>query len=268
MNDFVMHPRQIRYDFVDRKLTLTEYLALKWIFDNTNPVNGRFEVSYDEFAEVLELTETNARKVLWKLRKNKYVWYANHQGKGGKFAVYPIGFERTDKRIHIWEDFEIGSGQATQSQVLRVPESQPKNNFNPSNHKSNVLKSATTSLNEQFSMDKRNRPITSLYTETKTENNTDKIDEGKIQFKPIPVATFKPNTSEENFCLEFAQEIGEENMNSILKTLGNHGLGIIQRVRGIYREVSAEHRIENPPAYVNSLIRKVLEMDKNGNINT
>ena len=166
MKDFVMIPRQIHRDKIDGKLSLSEYFVLRYIIDVSNPVDGRCEVSYMELAEFFRplISYDSARSIISSLRRNKYIWFVSHKGRGGKFAIYPCNFQLTNGKIQCYQDLVI----TTSTESL----SQPKHNRGIQNHN---LDEAKKRLVQGFAMDSPTPKITTPYTDTENDietNNT------------------------------------------------------------------------------------------------
>lgn len=171
MEDFVALPRQIKYDYIDGKLSSNEYDVLVWIILNTNPFNGKCELGYRDIEErFYKITYDNARKIICNLRRHKYIWFKRHRGRGGKFTIYPSNFLLTSKRIQNYDDFAITSKKKSKEQIK--PQATPQLNHNSSPQYHNFQE------NKKLLMDKmsanRETSITSPYNDKDNDNNLNK----------------------------------------------------------------------------------------------
>lgn len=132
MKDFYMLPRQIRRDFVDGIINNNEMLILVWMHFYTNPVDGRCEVSYQELVTTFhnEISYQSMRKIISNLRKADKIWFDDHKGKPGKFAIYPFGIQRTDGHIQTKDDF------VHHPDITDVFNDKPSHNLESENHNS------------------------------------------------------------------------------------------------------------------------------------
>ncbi len=255
-DDFVMMPRSIKRAYIDGNLSQREFFVLLWVFLDTNPYNGRCEVSYSELGEVFQnrIKQDSMRQIISSLRHNKHIWFQNHKGKGGKFAIYPLDFQRTNKYIQTLDDF-LGKQQSPSlSQPTTEPVPIPRHKQEGQNHNLQIQKG---DLIKGFSMNTSPAEITTPYNDNENQKDKYIIDKEKSSFKPTPIEFFMPKSHGEQRCKEIAQYLGEKNINFILSVLKERGLAFVEGTFANFKESpSSNSDIENRAAYFNAMLTK------------
>lgn len=249
MEDFVMVPRQINRDLVDGRLNIKAYAVLNWIFLNTNPYNGRCDVSYSELVEVFRegISYDTMRKIVSILRAHKWIWFVDHRGKGGKFTIFPLNYQLTNRHIQSKSDFEITTKNVMSPQHNPESSSQPKHKLANRNHNSNQGKNQVNT-SEKTTVSKPK--ITTPYTQNNTETD-------KSTF--INVDNFQPNSSEDHRCKKIAKDLGIKHINYLLKVKNKHGLTLIENALGIYKELLHEgKKMDDPAAYFGGILNNLI----------
>jgi hypothetical protein len=90
MKNFTIIPK-LTYDaLTEEQITATQWMVLIWLYQISNPVNGKSMTSYstiaDQFRPYIKLA--NARKIITALRSQKWIHFEDHKGKGGTFPIY------------------------------------------------------------------------------------------------------------------------------------------------------------------------------------
>ncbi len=261
MKDFVMIPRAIKYALVDGYLTLNEFIILLWIFINTNPFNGRFEASYIELVQVFKgkISYQNMRKIISSLRSHNQIWFQDHRGRGGKFTIYPLNYQRTDEHIQTIDDFTVTTFQLTQKTSDTVVVSQLSNKSKEIDHN---FKDIFDTILVGKELNKKDLDFTTAYNDTENKNHNLKIDRKNKPVKEISMEEFNPNNGVHYRCLEIAKEFEEKNINYLLSVANKHGIQVIENARGLYYEQFRTKKANNPAAYLNKLIQLVIEKTK------
>ncbi len=244
MKNFVMIPREIKDAYVDGKLTLKQFWMLMWIFLNTNPVNGRYETSYRGLAEDFDkiISYDNARQIISFLRKNNWIEFPNHRGRGGKFTIRPSHFQLTNGSIQTPRRLPNTTKSELTDDSETLPTTGLENNYIGSQYK---FKNGKEQLGQHFSMGETQARNTTAYNDT--DNKKDTI---------IDINKFTPKRSEEQRCLDIARELGEHDMRFVLSSLKKHGIHAIERAAALTREAIQAGGIINPAAYFNKVINK------------
>lgn len=172
MEDFVILPRSIRKSYIDRRLTRNQHDILVWIFECTNPFDGRYEASYKGLVEDFRssISQENMRRILSDLRRHEWIWFRDHRGKGGKFTIYPLNFQLSNRHIQCIEDFEITTSHSFHTQSNEQPIAQRDHNLDGQNHnrKDQELVEAKTVLGSTEHIE-----ITTSYNQNDNENNNE-----------------------------------------------------------------------------------------------
>lgn len=249
IQDFVALPRKIRNDYLEGKLTKSMFDVLIWIWLNANPVNGFYQLSYAGLVQDLrgEISYANARKIISYLRKSQYIYFSNHKGRGGSFAVFPVGFRLTNGKVQTLNYLE---GRQT---ITTQTHSQEQES-NQANHNSDCLNHNLIALKQSVIKDFSGNKITTSYN----DNNKNNKDIDNKNFKnysdsPIPVRDFFPKTYEQEQCIRIAKELGEQDMRYLLSCLNKYGYAHVERAWGVFRDLPS-HRINNKPKYFNRLV--------------
>jgi hypothetical protein len=255
ITDRSFEPRGFNRDYNDGKLTAVEWIVLVWIWKDANPFTGISHISYPGLASEspAKATPQYTRKILTNLRKKRYLYFSNHSGKGGAFAVYPVGYLRADKKIQTWEFLKNRAQRTAQSQVDTTPDTNHEDN-----HKYNIdgqihrFNEGKTQLIHKFSMVNNDHKFTGSYTNNDTENIN-----SRSSYKRIDIRSFLPKTYEEERCKEIATALGETDMRFILSCLKKHGFGAVENAWATLNEIkSSGKHIENQGAYFNRIIKK------------
>ena len=260
MKDFVPLPRKIKNDYLEGKLTKVKFDVLIWIWVNTNPYNGFYQLSYAGLIQDFrgEISYANARKIISSLRREQYIHFSSHKGRGGSFAVFPVGFMLTSGRMQTLNYLEGRRTITTQAPSQEQESNQTGHNSDCLNHNLMALKQ---SIIKDFSGNK----ITTSYNDN-NKNNKD-IDSKKLKNysdSPIPVHDFFPKTYEQEQCIRIAKELGEQDMRYLLSCLNKYGYAHLERAWGVFRDLPA-YKIDNKPKYFNRLVSNLWKQNHNLN---
>lgn len=101
MNDFVQIPRRSFYNFYEGQLNLSDLLVLWWLYFRANPTRASLNTSYNQLTEELGgiLKSNYLKKILHKLKIEKYIWFKNHKGKKGLFSIWIDAYHMSTGRI-------------------------------------------------------------------------------------------------------------------------------------------------------------------------
>lgn len=103
MKNFKMISQLIYEDWISKEITLTQWMVLIWLYEISNPTNGKSTISYRMIAEQFKpfITEVNARKIVTALRNHKWIYFESHKGKGGHFPVYLHLLRLSEERVQV-----------------------------------------------------------------------------------------------------------------------------------------------------------------------
>ena len=247
IQDFVQVPRKIKNDYLEGKLTKNKLDVLIWIWLNANPVNGFYQLSYEGLAQDFrkEISYVNARQIISSLRKEQYIHFSSHKGRGGSFAVFPVGFRLTNGKIQTWEYLKNRQLVTTIPTSSTQVHEQTHHNFDGLNHN---LKALKQSVIKDFS----GKQITTSYNDNNKDN------------KYIDVKNFFPKTYEQEQCIRIAKELGETDMRFLLSCLNKYGYAHLERAWGVFRDLPA-YKIDNKPKYFNRLVSNLWKQNHNLN---
>jgi len=256
---FVTFPRSLASDFRNGKLKPKELLLYFWLRLNANmygiAVVNLSAVREDIFEDV---SENYIEKLLLSLRRKKYVYFPDHRGRRGSFEVHFGDWSLSGGKIKTLDTLfnpkqVTGDGPAEPQVEVQASHSLPA--------ASQTLREQKTQLLQQFSMDDTKMQVRGSYNDTDNQKENYIDDISLDANKRVSVRSFTPQSYEQQRCHEIAKKLGEEHMNFILSVYHKHGLDIIERAYGLYREEAATREIKNPPAYFNGILKSLLSND-------
>ncbi|MBI2278898.1 MAG: hypothetical protein HYU81_02450 [Candidatus Brennerbacteria bacterium] len=249
-------PRYIPEDVRSGKMSRPEWRVYQWLRINADPY-GKVTTSYRSIRDDIyeDVSENYINTVLLSLKDKKYIYYPSRQGRRGSFDVYFGDWLLPDGKIkHLEGYFNQGIVKTPQEGEVET-ESEVPQTFGVANQRFEVAKSE---LIKRFSPDSAKDQPRGLYNDTNTYKDIE-FTLSKKTFKRTLVADFEPQSTEESRCKEIATEVGEEYINPLLNVLRKHGIRIIDNAWGRYREDrQGGKRIDNPPAYLYGIIKKIL----------
>jgi hypothetical protein len=103
MKNFKIISQQVYEAWIAKEITLTQWMVLIWLYQISNPTNGKSTISYRMITEQFKpfITEVNARKIITALRRHKWIYFKNHKGRGGHFPVYIHLLKLSDDRVQV-----------------------------------------------------------------------------------------------------------------------------------------------------------------------
>ena len=251
-------PRSITDDVRSGKLSPSEWRVYQWLRCNADPF-GKVSTSLmsvrNDIFDTVHVNHIN--NLLLSLKKKRYLYYKERRGRRGSFNVYFGDWLTTDRKIiQIDKYFVKLDGGETMSNTDE--EQEPKQTTPSLNQRFLEQKEALIKgFSNKSPRTENGSPYNDTYRERENESTLAKND-----FKKIRVSEYTANSYEENVCRELAIEVGEEFMNPLLSVLRKHGLGVIERAAGLYREDKRGGKIiEEPPRYLFGIVKKLLNPD-------
>ncbi len=255
---FVVFPKYIASDFKSGKLTPNEWKLYMWLRLNMNPYGitsaGVSLIRDDIFKDV---SKNYIEKLLLSLRSKKYLYFEDHQGRGGSFEVR-FGDLITPDRVVVSIAHYFG-----EEEVISENKAEPKENAQAGQNlmvESHKLMEQKEQLAERFSFNSESRQVRSSYNEHDTEHKIENHDTlEKFSFNGTLVGDFQPTDGQEARCLEIAKDVGDKYVNPLLSVLKTDGLRIIEQAWGILKEdrVAGKHIRKSEAAYLQGIINKL-----------
>lgn len=252
-------PHYIKDDYLDKKLQRNEWILLVWLRSIADPygiVNANTTALRDDMFPTIEVN--SVVQLLRSLRSKGYITYENHQGQKGSFRI----------KVDEWFLKDKGFRKITPHTKEDEPQSTEPENSHPTSEPTHTSGGATHTLEEmksglidKFSMNSRERELTSTYNEYEPEQKKENHEStlGNYEGGTL-VRSFVPKSYEEQRCAEIATAVGEKYINPLLSVLrkDGYGLRIIEQAYGLYREDrQGGKRIDNPAAYFYGIIKKL-----------
>jgi hypothetical protein len=257
-DSFVALRRHLKSDFLSGKVTRNEFILLFWLFMTSN-IYGIATANLDSLrADMFPGVKPDyVGKILRELLRKKYIYYPPHQGQQGSFEVHLDNWLIENRQWRrITHMFETGvKQQETPTESKGQEEVSPKSD--DVKRKYFVEKAQLAS---GFNTARKMPKVRSGYKDNEKEKNKDTIDsKNNFAYKAtVPVEGFNPTNSDEARCLEVARALGESHMDYVLSVFKKHGLGLVERAYGLYKEQAAISPIQNPPAYFNKIVQQLI----------
>lgn len=241
---FLQLKYSIKEDYFNGVLTFDEMILFIWLQWQSNPINGKFFTSYTSLESELggKYTKNSINKIMLSLKAKEYVWFPEHQGSRSQIQVvtkhYPLS---KGHFLRIEKYFDNSSAE--------VDESTQKLQGDPS---------ATTNTENgptQNQLSRGSNTDTNTYTKTDTDNKT--LPE-KVSGKKLDPHNYIPKTYEEEMCMKIAIQLNEKDLRFLLSINKEHGIDVINQAWEEYKRIP-KHKVDNPPAYFNTLVRKQVE---------
>jgi hypothetical protein len=249
-------PRYITEDFLDKKLTRNELILYLWLRAIAD-IKGFTKASIGDIRDDMfpKVDVNYVQKLLLSLRRKKYLYFENHQGRRGSFRIEFGDWLLKDKVIksieHRFDKSKvIGDASQEDHQEPVVDQELVVASQNLMEQKDQLIK--------RFSLNSDARQVRSYHNEHDNEHHIENHDTlVKNSFKGTLVRDFNPklDSYEENECKRIALEVGEKYIEPIINVLRKDGFRRIEQAWGIFREHKAEgKRMDNPPAYFQGII--------------
>lgn len=168
LEPFIPFPRALASDLRDGKITLDEFGVYNWIRLNVDPYGKAVMSLSDIYNDAFPNLSINyVNKILLRLKKKRYIYYENRQGRRGSFDIHvgeirlPHGGVKTLDQFFECDDDRLSEELPTKpsevSQKLEAP--------------SQKLQEAKDQLIKAFTWPNDEHPVRSHYNENEKENN-------------------------------------------------------------------------------------------------
>lgn len=260
IDNFVIFPRKILQDLRNGELTPNECWVYCYIRLSGNPygvtaINLR-NIADDAFNGNVSTNYCN--KLLLSLKQKRYVYYSERRGRRGSFEIQLGDWMLPNKTVksieHYFEQAGDRGGNTTESPI----HSEVRPNLTPP---SQTFEGLDLDFLNTFSPNETSGIVRTPYNDK--EIDKDKyVYRSKTPFEKgglILTEGYEANSADEFRCWEIAKDVGEKHMNFTLAALRNHGLSILEKAYGIFKEDRRTKKIKNGGAYLNGVIKQLLE---------
>lgn len=262
-DSWINFPRHILSLLRNGHLTRREYQMYMYLRHNCNPygvgVANLSDINATLFGSNVE--DNWVYKVMWSLKKKRLIWYSNRQGVRGSHEVHfgdfliPNGNIKTLDKYFNPESVRSGNNISVQTESDITPEAENLS------QKLEVQKSA---LKSHFSLCSKYSQVRSRNTDNDNKKKNDITDMSalktfnKEESRNLITRRFTPQNNEEEVIWTIAQEIGEEDMKFLFSIHRKHGVALIECAYGQFKETRSKETIDNPPAYLNKIIQRLI----------
>lgn len=261
--EYIPVPRYILSDYRARKLIRSEFWLYVWIRLNAN-LFGRATVTIaglrdDVFPHLKgKAGENTVTKYLTSLKRKKYLYYPDRQGRRGSFEVQ-LNDWLGKGGVVFTLDKPISNKPVSVDQSHRAeppPEVSQKSEAIIQN-----LEPLKQQLAQTLSADRPSLQFRTSNTNTETEKQTDNKTYNTLEknsFKYVKVSDFTPKSGEELRCQQIAAAVGDTYINPLLSILKEYGLPVIERAYGMLLEdFKGGRTIQNRAAYLTAIIKNL-----------
>lgn len=212
-----------------------------------------------------------ANKIILSLKRKKLLFYEDRTGRTGSFEVRFPDFVTPDKKLtsitHLFEK-ELGKTVAAtlvcnKAEVVTEVE-MPSQKLESSESMLNTDTTKTNDLTESrgynndtdIEQEIENTELSVSYK--KGSKNKDSTDTEYVCKNPSRL--FRPNTYEEQKAKDIADAVGETCMDNYLALISRGYFWALEKGYGEYKEDVAKGKlVENPPAYMNGIIMRIIK---------
>lgn len=258
LKDFIITRRDQFRSFESGEISFSELITYIWLCYIADSYGYAHVRSYGWFAERLpiDVKGNTVGVIMRSLRNHKLIDYSDRQGSRSGFKVtigyWPIGkgkFRQLGKN----EDCESADSAITKT----VNESHLIEEVASENHKLPTLLNSAKTVEKMASI--RNL-LTShnIDMEKKKEKENESSKSLSFKKKDFRVSVFRPDSYEEQQCLDLAIAIGDEEVGFMLGIYRKYGFTPLIRAKGEFDKVHGIKK-DNPPAFFNSLVQQQLE---------
>lgn len=255
-------PHYISRDFRNKKIAHDEYFLCLYLYDSANPY-GIVTTSLDAIRDDAfprQKKNTANKTLLSLLKKEQYVYFQKRQGRRGTFEIHLNHIRLPKGKGYKTLDNYFANKKIANEEYPQPDSAEANQKLGEQNQK---FAEAKKEFAQRFSATAERPKIRSYQNDTESEKkieNHDSLD--KKSFNGA-VRDFTPSNYEEERCQQIAADVGEPYMDFLLSVLRKHGLTVIERAWGLFKEDRARGKeIINPPAYFNGIIQKLIS-DKN-----
>lgn len=227
LKNYVVVPRDIASDYRNGRINRAELNAYLWMRINANPY-GIAYMSLETVAEDVfgsSKKKNYANKVLLSLKAKSLIFYEQRSGRRGTFEVHFDNWLTPGGGIKTLKPLFESARVRRKKVILTNPQSEL--------YSENALQfqrseSEKTGSDTEDSSQKGEDAFRSADNDTDTENDNETNRQFSYGKRNLSLKEFVPISYEEQICLAFAKELGEENMGFMIGSLKKHGIQVIE----------------------------------------
>lgn len=259
LDNYVITPRYIKTDYFEGKLTKPERNLLLWLRVCGSPY-GIATVSMDSLSDDTfnqSVDKNYINKLLLALKRKRYVWYSDRTGRRGSFEVHMGDWILPSKHIKTLDKYFNEDGVRGEN----LMENYGKTEVSPENE---VLSQSFKVKNTVVPASESKEKIRALIRGYDNDNNKEKDNDNEslsslsLKEREHSFINFKVNSYEDQKCKEIAHAVGDKDVAYCIGIYRKHGLGVLEKAFEEFND-SEGLRMENPPAFFNSLVQIELE---------
>lgn len=264
LKNYVVVPRSIAADYRNGVINRAELHTYLWMRICGNPY-GIAHMSLETVAEDVfgsSKKKNYVNKIMLSLKSKRYIFYEQRSGRRGSFEVHfgdwivPGKNEAGNPIIKNLDSHFADAAVRRPRLVLNNPHSEDYSEdalqFQKLDEPNYV---AGTANNVEVGETNFRGPDNDKDNENDTETNSTSA----YGRRAISLNEFVPKSYEEELCLAFAKELGEEDLSFILGSLKKHGIRVVEKAYLKVGKALKKGEVEDPCRLFNYLIRQVAE---------
>ena len=216
-----------------------------------------------------KVSDNYVNKLLLSLRSKKLIWYQDRQGSRGSFEVNFGDFILPSKVIKTLDKYFNLEAVTSEGSTDSQNQSEVKPEVDVISHKLGKQKDDLLSMFSVLSQPHQVRGYNNDTYKKKENNNLtisyDIVRAAKPPFNKLNNRNlltnngFYPKDKDEEKIWFIAQEVEEQDMRYLLSILNKHGLKVIEQAYEQLGELNTKEKIDNPAAYLNSIIQRLIQ---------
>lgn len=267
LENYVIMKRDLRSDYLSRKINRDELSLIFWIRLSANPY-GLATVNIEMFVQDLFQSRKNVNqvtKMMLNLKRQRYLYYKTRGGSRGSFEVHLPDFILPNARgvtsiDKFYEDVKSRGIGAVEDEFV----SELSQSLDDEKQRSDDIKDDIKSMLLNHSVKDESRAHNND-NDKDIENDKNHLPHTKKK-RNTNTQSFQPETLEEMGCKNIALNIGETDISYLLSILDRYGYIVLESAIEEFSERQTEG-VENLRAYFNSIVElKLVEFGYKTNL--
>jgi len=264
LKNYVVVPRSVASDYRNGLINRAELSTYLWMRINGNPY-GIAHMSLETIAEdVLGSSKKKnyVNKILLSLKSKRYIYYEHRSGRRGSFEVHfgewilPGKSEAGNPLIKNLDSYFANEAVRRKRFVLI---NQHSEDYAEDALQFQKSESKDSGLETNKSTEESNNTFRGSDNDTYNDTDNETKRTSAFGVRAISLKEFVPKSYDEELCLAFAKELGEEDMRFILGSLNKHGILVIEKAFKKVRKAMENDYVEDRCRLFNYLVRQVAE---------
>ena len=264
LKNYVVVPRVVAADYRNGRINRAELQTYLWMRINGNPY-GIAHMSLETIAEDVfgsSKKKNYVNKIMLSLKSKRYIYYKHRSGRRGSFEVHfgewiiPGKNEAGNPIIKSLDHLFADAAVRRQRLQLTNPHSE---DYAEDALQFQSFETQAKQVDTWDSPEEEENGFRGSDNEKDNETDTETKRLAAYGRPGVSIQEFVPKSYEEEMCLEFAKELGEEYMGFIIGSLNKYGIRIVERAFLKTKKSMGEVYVEDPCRLFNYLVRQFAE---------